>query len=83
MLFRSVSAMLQTGLVALLGVILAIGAIAPMQAMLSAWVPNVAVDFSYFSALRLGAITLIIAQLAALVPAIYVQKVDPALVFNE
>ncbi len=78
-----VSAMMQTGLVALLGVILAAGAIFPMQAMLDAWVPGVAVDFSLASAFRLGLMTLVIAQFAAIVPAFYVQKVDPVLVFNE
>ncbi|NOZ33343.1 MAG: ABC transporter permease [Alphaproteobacteria bacterium] len=76
------SAMVQTGLVALLGVALGLGAIVPMQAALSAWVPEVAVQFSFVTALQLGAATFVAAELAALIPAIYVQKVDPALVFN-
>jgi putative ABC transport system permease protein len=76
------SAMVQTGLVALIGIGLALGAIAPMQAALSAWVPDVAVQFSFVTALQLGAATFIAAELAALIPAMYVQKVDPAQVFN-
>ncbi len=77
------SAMLQTGLVSLLGVILTLVAIGPMQFAFSTWVPDVAVQFSLAAALKLGAATLIIAELAAFIPAIYVQKVDPAMVFSE
>jgi putative ABC transport system permease protein len=76
------SALFQTGLVALLGISLALIAIFPLQAALTAWVPDVAVRFSLPVALKLGAATFLAAELAALVPAIYVQKVDPALVFN-
>ncbi len=76
------SAMFQTGLVALLGVGLALAAISPLEAALTAWVPDVSVQFSFIVALKLGAATLLAAELAALLPAIYVQKVDPALVFN-
>ncbi|VAW16349.1 hypothetical protein MNBD_ALPHA12-1073 [hydrothermal vent metagenome] len=77
------SAMLQTGLVALLGVVLTLIAIGPMQLAFSTWVPDVAVQFSLPAALKLGVATLLIAELAAFIPAIYVQKVDPAMVFNE
>ncbi len=76
------SAMFQTGLVALLGVALALGAIVPIEAVLSAYVPDVAVQFSFVVALKLGVATFVAAQLAALIPAIYVQKVDPVLVFS-
>lgn len=76
------SAMLQTGLVTLLGVALTLGVIGPMEAALSAWVPDVAVDFSLAVALKLGAATLLTAEVAALVPAMYLQTVDPALVFQ-
>ncbi len=77
------SAMLQTGLVALLGVILTLIAIGPMQLAFAAWVPDVAVQFSLPAALKLGAATLLIAELAAFIPAMYVRKVDPAMVFSE
>jgi len=76
------SALIQTSLVALVGIALALVAILPIQAALSAWVPNVAVQFSFVTALKLGLATLLVAQLAALIPAFYVQKVDPAIAFD-
>jgi len=76
------SAVVQTSVVALLGAALAAVLMAPMQAVLTAWVPDVAVDFSYRTALRLSSATMVVAVAAALVPAFYVLKVDPALVFK-
>ncbi len=76
------SAIIQTSLVALFGVILALIAIFPIEAALSAWAPSVAVQFSFITALKLGLATLIAAQLAALIPAFYVQQIDPASAFD-
>jgi putative ABC transport system permease protein len=76
------SALLQTFVVALLGCVLAIGIIGPIGAALSRYVPQVAVDFSYITALRLSALVVVVAVVSALIPALYVAKVDPALVFK-
>lgn len=76
------SAIVQTCVVAVIGCVLAVAAIAPMESALTAWVPDVAVDFSFDTALRLSAATVIVAVAAALVPALYVLRVDPALVFK-
>jgi putative ABC transport system permease protein len=76
------SALLQTALVALLGAGLALAAVAPMDAALSRFVPEVAVHFSWVTALQLGAVTTTVALLSALLPAWLVLRVDPALVFR-
>jgi ABC-type antimicrobial peptide transport system permease subunit len=65
-----------------LGSVLAVIVIGPMGAVLARFVPEVAVDFSYATALRLSAVMLIVAAAAALIPASYIIKVDPALVFK-
>ena len=77
-----VCAVVQTSVVAVAGAAVAVVLIAPMQVALTAWVPDVAVDFSYLTALKLSATTMVVAIAAALVPAFYVLKVDPALVFK-
>jgi ABC-type antimicrobial peptide transport system permease subunit len=76
------AAFLQTSVVAAVGCVLAVAVIGPMEAVLTAWVPGVAVDFSYGTALRLSGATVAVAVAAALVPAFYVLRVDPALVFK-
>lgn len=76
------AAILQTSVVAAVGCVLAVAVIGPMEAVLTAWVPGVAVDFSYRTALRLSGATVAVAVAAALVPAVYVLRVDPALVFK-
>ncbi|MBI1213470.1 MAG: FtsX-like permease family protein [Alphaproteobacteria bacterium] len=76
------SAVLQTCAVALIGCVLAIAAIGPLEAGLSTWVPDVAVDFSYRTAGTLSLTTIVVAAVAAVAPAFYVIKVDPALVFK-
>jgi len=76
------AAVVQTSIVALIGAVLAVVLMAPMQAALATWVPDVAVDLSYATALKLSATTMVVAIAAALVPAFYVLKVDPALVFK-
>lgn len=76
------SAMLQTGLVALAGAMLAFAVTGPMEFILTRWVPDVAVDFSSLAALRLGLAVVVVSELAALVPTLYVLRVDAALVFR-
>jgi ABC-type antimicrobial peptide transport system permease subunit len=76
------SAVLQTSIVALIGCAMAVAVIGPMQNVLTALVPDVAVDFSFRTAFRLSAVTIVVAIAAALIPAFYVLKVDPALVFK-
>jgi putative ABC transport system permease protein len=76
------SAILQTLIVALLGCVLATMIIGPMGAALARYAPQVAVAFSYATALRLSTVMMVVAIGAALIPAMYVLKVDPALVFK-
>jgi len=76
------SAVFQTGVVAAIGAVLAFIATGPMEYVLTVWLPDVAVDFSSYAAFRLGAATFIVAELASIVPAYYVLRVDPALVFR-
>ena len=76
------SAIVQTGAVALLGIIFAFAAILPLESALLSWVPDVQVDFSAFTTLKLSAVMFVAAELAALVPVTYIWRVDPALVFK-
>lgn len=76
------SAVVQTCVIAAIGAALAAAIIGPMEAALTAWVPDVAVDFSFQTAARLSGATIVVAVAAALVPAFYVLRVDPALVFK-
>lgn len=76
------SAALQTGVVAAIGAVLAFIATGPMEYVLTVWLPDVAVNFSSYAAFRLGMATFIVAELASIVPAYFVLRVDPALVFR-
>lgn len=76
------SALLETGTVAVLGGLLALGAIGPLELALTDWVPQVAVDFSPAFALKLVAVMIVAAEVTALVPLGYVLRVDPAMVFK-
>lgn len=76
------SAMIQTGIVAVLGGLIAVAATVPLEAGLTRWAPEVAVDFSGLVALRMAAAAFIVAEIASLVPAFYVLRVDPTLAFR-
>lgn len=76
------SALLQTGVVALAGSLLAAAGAVALDAGLSAWVPEVAVHFTAASALQAALLALIAAEVAGAFPAWQILRVDPALVFQ-
>lgn len=76
------SALLQTGIIALVGGVLAAVVAAALDAALGRWLPEVAVHFTLASAIEACAVALVAAQAAALVPAWQILRVDPALVFQ-
>lgn len=77
-----VSALLQTGTVALAGGLLASAGALTLDVALSAWVPEVAVHFSAVSAAQAAVLALVTAQIAGVAPAWQILRVDPALVFQ-
>ena len=77
-----VSALLQTGAVALTGGLLASAGAFVLDVALSAWVPEVAVHFTPASAAQAGVLALVTALIAGAAPAWQILRVDPALVFQ-
>lgn len=76
------SALIQTGVVALCGGLLAsVGAVA-LDVALSQWVPEVAVHFTAASAAQAALFALVAAEIAGAAPAWQILRVDPALVFQ-
>lgn len=76
------SALLQTGVMALAGGLLASGGAVVLDVALSAWVPEVAVHFTAASAAQAAVFALVTAQIAGAAPAWQILRVDPALVFQ-
>lgn len=77
-----VSVLAQASLVGLSGGLLAVPAMLGLDAALSVWVPEVAVEPSP-SALGMAAVaSVLVAALAAAVPAALIQRTDPALAFQ-
>lgn len=76
------SALLQTGAVALAGSLLAFVGAALLDAALSEWVPEVAVHFTAGVAAQAALFAILTAELAGLLPAWQILRVDPATVFQ-
>ncbi|MFA5937739.1 MAG: ABC transporter permease [Sinimarinibacterium sp.] len=76
------SAALQTGVIGVIGGVLAAAGIVVLDVVLERFVPEVAVQPGLGITVVLAGLTLVVAEVAALIPAWQLLNVDPAEVFN-